>query len=166
MWYQFQQKRMASHKRRTKRILWCWPWQPNDQTHQQINVQMQKHEQTMEKTTKKTTKMVQQKNKPIKWLHWKTNLQPSQKIWYHSLWRKLLYYQDLNRRRAKHDISSIAIHKKTKRQIPTLQKRSRRRTIRKTTQHKQNMPPLRTHKQRVKSQKTQLEMSKMRKNTW
>ena len=43
--------------------------------------------------------------------------------------------------------------------------RSRRRTIRKTTQHKPNMPPLRTHKQKVKSQKTQLEMSKMRKNT-
>ena len=73
--------------------------------------------------------------------------------------------KNLNRRRAKHDISSIAIHKKTKRQIPTLQTRSRRRTIRKTTQHKQNMPPLRTHKQRVKSQNTQLEMSKMRKNT-
>ena len=65
----------------------------------------------MEKTRKKTTKMVQQKNKPIKWLHWKINLQSSQKIWYHSLWRKLLYYQDLNRRRAKHDISSIAIKK-------------------------------------------------------
>ena len=61
--------------------------------------------------------------------------------------------------------SSITIHKKTKRQIPTLQKRSRRRTIRKTTQHKPNMPPLRTHKQRIKSQNTQLEMSKMRKNT-
>ena len=61
--------------------------------------------------------------------------------------------------------SSIAIHKKTKRQIPTLQIRSRRSTIRKTTQHKQKMPPLRTHKQRVKSQNTQLEMSKMRKNT-
>ena len=71
--------------------------------------------------------------------------------------------QDFNRRRAKHDISSIAIHKKTKRQIPTLQKRSRRRTIRKTTKHKPNMPPLRTHKQRVRSQNTQLEMSKMRK---
>ena len=40
-----------------------------------------------------------------------------------------------------------------------------KRTIRKTTQHKPNMPPLRTHKQRVKSQNTQLEMSKMRKNT-
>ena len=73
--------------------------------------------------------------------------------------------KNLNRRRAKHDISSITIHKKTKRQIPTLQTRIRRRTIRKTTQHKQKMPPLRTHKQRVKSQNTQLEMSKMRKNT-
>ena len=61
--------------------------------------------------------------------------------------------------------SSIAIHKKTKRQIPTLQTRIRRRTIRKTTQHKPNMPPLRTHKQRIKNQNTQLEMSKMRKNT-
>ena len=44
--------------------------------------------------------------------------------------------------RAKHDISSIVIHKKTKRQIPTLQTRSRGSTIRKSTQHKQNMPPL------------------------
>ena len=44
-------------------------------------------------------------------------------------------------------------------------KRLKERTIRKTTQHKPNMPPLRTHKQRVKSQNTQLEMSKMRKNT-
>ena len=59
----------------------------------------------------------------------------------------------------------IGGNKKTKRQIPTLQTRSRRSTIRKTTQHKQKMPPLRTHKQRVKSQNTQLEMSKMRKNT-
>ena len=63
--------------------------------------------------------------------------------------------------RTKHGISSIAIHKKTKRQIPTLQTQSRRRTIRKKQKYKPNMPPLRTHKQRVRRQNTQLEMPKL-----
>ena len=61
--------------------------------------------------------------------------------------------------------SSIAIHTKTKRQISTLQTSRRRCTIRKILQYKPNMPSLRTRKQRVRSQNTQLEMSKMRKNT-
>ena len=127
---------------------------------------MQKRKQAMEKTRKKTTKMVQQKNKPTKRLYWKINLSISQKIRHHSLWKKLLCYQDPDRRRTKHDISSIAIHTTTKRQIPTLQTTSRRRTIRKKQKYKSNMLPLRTHKQRVKSQNKKLCLSKMRKNTW
>ena len=77
----------------------------------------------------------------LKWYNKRTNKLKDyiEKLTYHLVQeydtivfeKKLLNYQNFNRGRAEYDISTIKIHTKTKRQIPTLQTRSRRRTIRK-----------------------------------
>ena len=119
---------------------------------------MQKHEQTMEKNYKKRLQ---------KWYNKRTNQLNDyiEKLTYNIVKKYDTIVFEENYSTIKILIGGEQNMIFPLSRFPTLQTRSRRRTIRKTTQHKPNMPPLRTHKQRVKSQNTQLEMSKMRKNT-